>query len=108
VLSKEQADLSELGSLSGQLTLILGIGAVLAFVFVAAGTRALGKVKTTFLLLTLGQRILLRFIFSNSCSFSPRGTLYRSLGGSLSGMTHLGATKETKIHTQETKNDWKK
>jgi hypothetical protein len=82
VLSKEQADLSELGSLSGQLTLILGIGAVLAFVFVAAGTRALGKVKTTFLLLTLVQRIRLGFMFINFRSFSPRGKLYRSLFGS--------------------------
>jgi hypothetical protein len=44
VLAKEQADLEELGSLSGQLTLILGIGAVLTFVLVAAGTRSLGKV----------------------------------------------------------------
>jgi hypothetical protein len=47
VLAKEQADLEELGSLSGQLTLILGIGAVLTFVLVAAGTRSLGKVGPT-------------------------------------------------------------
>jgi hypothetical protein len=48
VLAKEQADLEELGSLSGQLTLILGIGAVLTFVLVAAGTRSLGKVRPSF------------------------------------------------------------
>jgi hypothetical protein len=45
VLSKESADLEELGSVSGQLILILGIGSVLTFVLVAAGTRSLGKVS---------------------------------------------------------------
>ena len=48
VLGKEEADLEELGSLSGQLTLILGIGAVLTFVLVAAGTRSLGKVSVSY------------------------------------------------------------
>ena len=48
VLGKEEADLEELGSLSGQLTLILGSGAVLTFVLVAAGTRSLGKVSVSY------------------------------------------------------------
>jgi len=44
VLNKENAELDQLGSISGQLCLILGIGAVLTFILVAAGTRSVGKI----------------------------------------------------------------
>jgi hypothetical protein len=87
VLAKEQADLEELGSLSGQLTLILGIGAVLTFVLVAAGTRSLGKVGPSFPLPSLrvssywypwlpAPAHLARFVLPSLCPGSGRPHLF--------------------------------
>ena len=44
VLNKSDAGLDQLGSLGGQLTLVLGIAVVTTFIFIAAGTKSLGKV----------------------------------------------------------------
>jgi len=45
VLNKSpENDLEQLGEISGQLTLVLGIGAVITFILVAAGSRSVGKV----------------------------------------------------------------
>ena len=44
VLNKEDASLEQLGQLGGQLSLVLAIGSVSIFIFMAAGTRSVGKV----------------------------------------------------------------
>ena len=44
VLDKGDASLGDLGLLHGQLALCLGIACIVVFVFVAAGTKSLGKV----------------------------------------------------------------
>ena len=44
VLDKGEATLGDLGLLHGQLALCLGIACIVVFIFVAAGTKSLGKV----------------------------------------------------------------
>ena len=59
VLGRGEASLESLGSLGGQLCLVLGVSALLTFLLLAAGTRALGKVGIIFLLFHNPSAILL-------------------------------------------------
>ena len=45
VLDRGDATLGDLGLLHGQLALCLGVACIVVFVFVAAGTKSLGKVS---------------------------------------------------------------
>ena len=49
ILDKGDADLGNLGLLHGQLALCLGIACIVVFIFVAAGSKSLGKVRICYI-----------------------------------------------------------
>jgi len=76
VLNKEDSDLSALGGISGSLCLVLGIGSLLTFILVAAGTRSVGKVSM----------VLLPFMFMLLVSLTIRACIAT---GGIQGVTTL-------------------